>query len=197
MLLPRTCFCHHKLRHYFLAHPSTWSLDRILWSISCQDQLGSGRTTRCLLQLDEFSITVCHSRWLRSQALFDLLAQFPLESVSPYMKTCNVRRFALWKLQNGTWPLMVCPLIEAVGKIVLYDHDGINVSLSFKLEFPWSNNEAECKALILGIVTAVHIEVRRPRVQGDSGLIIQQLNGEFAFEGGCPCWLSNCCKEAH
>lgn len=66
--------------------------------------------------------------------------------------------------------------------VVLYDSDGVSISLSFKLEFPCSNNVAEYEALILGLIATLKLGVKKLQVQGDSKLIIEQVNGEFALK---------------
>lgn len=66
--------------------------------------------------------------------------------------------------------------------VVLYNPDGVSISLSFKLEFPCSSNIAEYEALLLGLISTLRLGVKRLRVQGDSKLIIEQVNGEFALK---------------
>lgn len=41
---------------------------------------------------------------------------------------------------------------------VLYAPDGTNISLSYKLEFPYSNYEAEYKVVIIGLIYALQME---------------------------------------
>lgn len=45
-----------------------------------------------------------------------------------------------------------------MAKVVLYDLDGDNISLSFKSEFPYSNNVFEYEALVIGLVSALQWE---------------------------------------
>lgn len=44
--------------------------------------------------------------------------------------------------------------------VVLYDPDGVSVSLSFKLEFPCSNNVTDYAALLLRLISALKLESR-------------------------------------
>lgn len=60
--------------------------------------------------------------------------------------------------------------------VVLQDPDGVNIS-----EFPCSNNIAEYEDLLLGLIFALNLGVQNLRVQGDSKLVIEQINGEFAL----------------
>lgn len=85
--------------------------------------------------------------------------------------------------------------IEVMGaEFVLYEPDGTSISLSFKLEFPCSNNGAEYEVRTIGLAFTLHMEVRKLRMQGDSGLIIQH-NGEFALKE-ITLLLINCYPEA-
>lgn len=64
--------------------------------------------------------------------------------------------------------------------VVFYASDGSDVSMSFKLEFPCSNNEAECFAYMSDLCLAD--EISRLFVRGNSRLIIKQINGEFMLK---------------
>lgn len=58
--------------------------------------------------------------------------------------------------------------------LVLYASDGIDVSMSFKLEFLCSNNEAEYDVLIIGIIFILQMGISRVGVQrilGSSSLL--------------------------
>lgn len=57
-----------------------------------------------------------------------------------------------------------------------------NNSLSFRLEFPCSNNVVEYEALVIGLISALQIEIQKLRVQGDSKLVIHQINGVLALK---------------
>lgn len=57
---------------------STWSLSSIPWTIFCRGQQCQVPDAWWLLQLKEFDITFVTPRGLWSQALYDILAQFPL-----------------------------------------------------------------------------------------------------------------------
>lgn len=61
----------------------------------------------------------------------------------------------------------------------LYAHDGIKITLSFKLEFLCSNNEAEYESLVMGLSLPYRWEFVGFKVQGDSMLIIKQVNRKF------------------
>lgn len=56
------------------------------------------------------------------------------------------------------------------------------ITLSYKLDFKCSNNEAEYEALILGMLEALRRGVKVLCIRGDSNLIVQQVNGEFSLK---------------
>ena len=64
----------------------------------------------------------------------------------------------------------------------LTDERGRSLSFMFKLEFPCTNNEAEYKALILGLKMAQEIRVRKVHVKGDFNLVIKQVQGEYGVK---------------
>ena len=70
---------------------------------------------------------------------------------------------------------------EGVG-VVLYHEEDKAVVLSFKLEFPYSNNTAEYEAYLTGLATALKVGVKHLRVMGDSNLVICQAKGIFSLK---------------
>ena len=54
----------------------------------------------------------------------------------------------------------------------MYHEEDKVVALSFKLEFPCSNNTAEYEAYLTELATALEIGVKHLRVLGDSNLVI-------------------------
>ena len=65
--------------------------------------------------------------------------------------------------------------------IVLSCEDRDIMPLSFKLEFPCSNNATEYEAYLTGLAIALSIGVKHLRVLGDSNLIVSQVKGDFAL----------------
>ena len=56
------------------------------------------------------------------------------------------------------------------------------VALSFKLEFPCSNNMAEYEAYLIGLATALKMGIKHLRVMGDSNLVVYQTKGSFSLK---------------
>lgn len=98
------------------------------------------------------------------------------------MKTFLPKRFSLLGTINGPCLRWSFNHIGDSPEIVLYVIDGINVCLSFKLDFP-CYNEAECEGMIIRLISILHKRVPRLCVQGDSMLIIKQVKEDFALKG--------------
>lgn len=58
----------------------------------------------------------------------------------------------------GPWLLWLVHSSRRWAGIVLYAPDGNNLSLPFKLKFPYSNNEVEYEALITRFISALQME---------------------------------------
>ena len=56
--------------------------------------------------------------------------------------------------------------------VVLYHEEDKAVALSFKLEFPYSNNTAKYEAYLIELATALEIGIKHLRVVGDSNLVV-------------------------
>ncbi|XP_075659640.1 uncharacterized protein LOC142629513 [Castanea sativa] len=66
--------------------------------------------------------------------------------------------------------------------VVLYHEENEVVALSFKLEFPCSNNTAEYEAYLTGLATALEMGVKHLKVVGDSNLVVCQTKGSFSLK---------------
>ena len=66
--------------------------------------------------------------------------------------------------------------------VVLYHEEDKAVALSFKLEFPCSNNMAEYEAYLTGLATVLEMGVKHLKVLGDSNLVICQAKGSFSLK---------------
>ena len=63
--------------------------------------------------------------------------------------------------------------------IVIIIPEGIRLEHSFKLGFRASNNEAEYKALLVGLRTVLGMGVRDVEIYLDSRLVVNQVQGSF------------------
>ena len=66
--------------------------------------------------------------------------------------------------------------------IVLYHKKDKVVVLSFKLEFPCSNNTTEYEAYLTGLATALEMGVKHLKVIGDLNLVVCQTKESFSLK---------------
>ena len=64
----------------------------------------------------------------------------------------------------------------------MYHEEDKAMALSFKLEFPYSNNTAEYEAHLTELATALEMGVKHLRVMGDSNLVVCQAKGIFSLK---------------
>ena len=121
---------------------------------------------------------------MKSQAIADLLAQFPREEEFPLDDEVpgevavaeEVREQWIMKFDGSSTAHS-----EGVG-VVLYHEEDKAVVLSFKLEFPCSNNTTEYEAYLTGLVTALEMGAKHLKVLGDSNLVVCQAKGSFSLK---------------
>ena len=70
---------------------------------------------------------------------------------------------------------------ERVGVVLYHEEDKV-VALSFKLEFPCSNNMIEYEACLIELATALEMGVKHLRVLGDSNLVVCQTKESFSLK---------------
>ena len=65
--------------------------------------------------------------------------------------------------------------------VMLSCEDADTVPLSFKLEFPCSNNTTEYKEYLTGLAIALIMGIKYMRVLGDSNLVVSQVKGDNLY----------------
>lgn len=99
---------------------------------------------------------------LRNQALIDLLAQFPSKGYEPLYE--NLPDKEVRSADTDVWRLTINGSSTYQGGgagVVLCAPEGTNISHSFKLEFPCTYNEAEYEAVVIGLTSALRMEIQR------------------------------------
>uniref|UniRef100_A0A2N9GSG2 RNA-directed DNA polymerase n=1 Tax=Fagus sylvatica TaxID=28930 RepID=A0A2N9GSG2_FAGSY len=176
-------YASQRLRHYFLAH----KIQLITKSHPIRSLLHrpvlSGRLAQWLLQLSQYEITTETPTAIKSQAIADLLAQFPGEDSSSISHEVpgEIGEALLADLADSTWTLKFdgsSTSSSSGAGIVLAREDGKTIAKSFKLDFPCSNNASEYEAYITGLVIAHEMGIKHLRVIGDSNLIHLPDQGE-------------------
>nr|XP_023876565.1 uncharacterized protein LOC111988999 [Quercus suber] len=123
-------------------------------------------------------------RAMKSQAIADLLAQFPGEE--EFLLDDEVpRKVAMAEGLREQWVRKFDRSSTAQSKgvgLVLYHEEDTAIALSFKLEFPCSNNAAEYEAYLTELATALKMRIKHLRVLGDSNLVVCQYEGSFSLK---------------
>ncbi|XP_050242089.1 uncharacterized protein LOC126691052 [Quercus robur] len=123
-------------------------------------------------------------RAVKSQAIADLLAQFPREEEFPLDDEVP-REVSVAEEVREQWVMKFNGSFIAQSRgvgVVLYHEEDKAVALSFKLEFPCSNNTAEYESYLTGPATALEMRVKHLRVLGDSNLVVCQTKGSFSLK---------------
>ena len=104
----------------------------------------------------------------------DLLAQFPREEEFPLDDEVPVE-VAMTEEVREQWVMKFDGTSTTQSKgvgVVLYHEEDKVVALSFRLEFPYSNNTAEYEAYLTGLATALEMGIKHLRVLGDLNLVV-------------------------
>nr|XP_023880971.1 uncharacterized protein LOC111993363 [Quercus suber] len=121
---------------------------------------------------------------MKSHAIVNLLAQFPREE--EFLLDYEVpREVAMAEEVRKQWVMKFDGSLTAHSRgmeIVLYHKEDEAVALSFKLEFPYSNNIAEYEAYLTGLATTLDMGVKHLKVIDDSNLVVCQTKGSFSLK---------------
>uniref|UniRef100_A0A2N9ER61 RNA-directed DNA polymerase n=1 Tax=Fagus sylvatica TaxID=28930 RepID=A0A2N9ER61_FAGSY len=180
-------YASQRLRHYFLAHKVQLMTKSHPIRSLLQRPVLSGRLAQWLLQLSQYEIIVETSTAIKSQAIADLLAQFPGEDNSFITDEVpgEINEVFLAGLADSIWTLKFdgsSTATSAGAGIVLYKDNGEAVTKSFKFDFPCSNNAAEYEAYLAGLAIAYEMRIKHLRVIDDSNLVVCQTRGEFSLK---------------
>jgi ribonuclease HI len=180
-------YASQRLWHYFLAHKILlMTKSHPIRSLLHRPVL-FGRLAQWLLQLSQYEIITETPTTIKSQAIADLLAQFPGDdslSIS-HEVLGGVGEALLADLVDSTWTLKFdgsSTSNSSGAGIVLIREDGKTIVKSFKLDFSCSNNASEYEAYITGLAITHEMGIKYLRVIGDSNLIIYQTKGEFSLK---------------
>uniref|UniRef100_A0A2N9EXH7 Integrase catalytic domain-containing protein n=1 Tax=Fagus sylvatica TaxID=28930 RepID=A0A2N9EXH7_FAGSY len=178
---------YYRLRHYFLAHKIQLMTKSHPIRSLLQRPVLSGRLAQWLLQLSQYEISTETPTAIKSQAIADLLAQFPGEDGSVISQEVpgEVGGALLVGMADSIWTLNFDGSSTSVSSgagVVLTREDGETIAKSFKLNFPCSNNASEYEAYIT--------EASHSTRNGDKALkepslapyraLAQRLEGKFS-----------------
>ena len=142
----------------------------------------TGRIALWLVLLSQYDISLRTPKAVKSQAIADLLAQFPGKEESSLSEEI-LGEVAIVDAPGKKWTVRFDELATIASNrvgIVRSCEDGDTIPLSFKLGFSCSNNAAKYEAYLTGLTIALNIGVKHIRVLGDSNLVVSQVKGDFA-----------------
>ena len=145
-----------------------------------QQPILSGRISQWLLQLSQYDLRMGKPRAVKSQAIADLLAQFPGEEEFP-LDDEVLREVVMAEKIREQWVMKFDGSSTTQSGGVYHEKDKAIVLL-FKLEFPYSNNIAEYEAYLTRLATALEMRVKHLKVMGDSNLVVCQTKGSFSLK---------------
>uniref|UniRef100_A0A2N9H206 RNA-directed DNA polymerase n=1 Tax=Fagus sylvatica TaxID=28930 RepID=A0A2N9H206_FAGSY len=133
-------YASQRLRHYFLAHKIQLMTKSHPIRSLLQRPVLSGRLAQWLLQLSQYEISTETPTAIKSQAIADLLAQFPGEDGSVISQEVpgEVGGALLVGMADSIWTLNFDGSSTSVSSgagVVLTREDGETIAKSFKLEF--------------------------------------------------------------
>ena len=105
----------------------------------------------------------------------DLLANFPrTNDFSPPQQEVFVTEEQEWSMYfDGS------STFQGGGIRVLLRSPRDEHTFAYKLRFPYSNNEAKYKALLVGLKAAKKLGIKRLKIFGDFKLVIKQVEGIY------------------
>ena len=139
-----------------------------------QQLILSSKISQWLLQLSQYDLRMRTLKAVKSQAIADLLAQFPGEEEFPLddevprevVVAEEVREQRVMKFDGSS-------TVHSGGVgVILYHEEDKAVALSFKLEFPCLNNTVEYEAYLTRLATVLEMRVKHLKVLGDSNLVV-------------------------
>ncbi|XP_050290240.1 uncharacterized protein LOC126728470 [Quercus robur] len=143
----------------------------------------TGRIAQWLVLLFQYDIGIRTPKVVKSQAIADLLAQFPGKEESPLSEEIP-SEVVVTEILGKKWTMRfdgsTTTTLNGVGIVLSYEN-GDTIPLSFKLGFSCSNNAIEYKAYLTGLTIALSIGVKHMRVLGDSNLVVSQVKGDFVL----------------
>ena len=177
-------YASQRLCHYFQAY-EVWLMTKSheIKTLLRQPIL-SDRISQWLLQLAQYSLIAGIPKAVKSQAIADLLAQFPGEEEF-LQDDEDLGEVALAEEVEEKWVMKFdgssTTQSGGVGVVLYHEEDKAMVH-SFKLEFPCSNNTVEYEVYLTGLATTLEMGIKHLKVMGDSNLMVCQTKGSFSLK---------------
>jgi len=164
-----------KLRHYFQAHIINVMTNHLLKKVMNKLE-AVGRLIQWAIELSEFDVRYQPRKAINAQALANFIAEFtPSHGDLDGMEGVK------------TWVVHVdgSSTLHAGGiGVVLQSPEGDKLKNKVHLQYQVTNNEVEYEALLKGLELAMSSEAESILVQGDSQLVIGQVNRTYEVKEG-------------
>ncbi|XP_050221468.1 uncharacterized protein LOC126671723 [Mercurialis annua] len=178
--IEKMCLCLYfkccKLRYYMLpvvvyVLSQTDIIKYILTKPYLRNRIG-----KWAIVMSEFTLVYVPQRAVKGQVLADFLADHP--GITLREETISCCDIAIWEMWfDGSRTSQ-----GAGARVHIVSSLGASYQLSFKLQFEYTNNQAEHEALIFGLEILAELRAKAINVRGDSLLVIKQVIGEFKCE---------------
>ncbi|XP_050877616.1 uncharacterized protein LOC127081401 [Lathyrus oleraceus] len=144
--------------------------------------------------LTEYDIQYTTQKAIKSSIVVDYLAHHPVEDYHPmkfefpdedvlFLKECYPRPYPDKGPEPGSrWMLVFDGASNALGNSVgdvITSPTGFHIPFTAKIYFDCTNIMAEYEACIYGIEVAIDLRIKYLNVNGDSALVISQINGDW------------------
>ncbi|RVW68713.1 Retrovirus-related Pol polyprotein from transposon 17.6 [Vitis vinifera] len=145
----------------------------------------TGRLMRWLVLLTEFDIQYVSQKSIKGSIVADHLASLPTSEDRPVDDDFPDEEFVAMTSLSG-WCMYFDGAANqsgyGIGVLLVSpqgDHIPRSVRLAFSDRHPATNNIVEYEACILGLETALELDIRQMEVFGDSNLVLRQIQGDW------------------
>ena len=173
-----------KLPHYFQAHTIV-IFNQLPLKTILRNADYIGRVAKWGTILGVFDIKYMPRTSIKGQVLADLVAEFtepPVEELelAENMDEKLVDRISQYRLL--AWEVYVDGVSNQKGsgiRLVLISPEKVIIEKSLRLDFSVTNNEAEYKAMLIGMAMVQRMGGKSIKVFSNSRLVVGQVKGEF------------------
>ncbi|XP_073314742.1 uncharacterized protein [Primulina huaijiensis] len=137
----------------------------------------TGRIRKWSLALAEFTLIYCPQKSMKGQAVAYFPADYPMVDVVRSAPV-DIPVFCVNQSWNLKFDGSSTERASGVG-VVITSPAGVKTALSFNLDFPCTNNQAEYKELMIGLEILRDLGTKDVLIIGDSQLVLKQMSGEY------------------
>ncbi|XP_058189200.1 uncharacterized protein LOC131306789 [Rhododendron vialii] len=139
-----------------------------------------GKLARRLLLLAKFDLKYMTRKSVKGRVVAEFLADHPITEAK--VEDFKFTHEDILFLLDDTWQLYFDGASNQFGYgigVLLVSPNDSHISLSYKLRFEVTNNQAEYEACIAGMEVALELGARRIEVIRDSNLVVSQARGDW------------------